>query len=87
MEQLTTEQRNAIMNDDQQFKLYVMETLGELKADMKSVVGNGAPGRLSKLEDKVDHIEWWIALAIGGGAVLGYLIAYGVSMLPVVAGK
>ncbi len=87
MQQLSIEQRMQIVGDDQQFKMYVMEALGELKTDMKTVVGNGQKGRLDKLEEKVDHHGWYIALAIGGAAVVGYLLSYGVSLAPIVFGK
>lgn len=77
MEPLQPHQREAIVNDDVQFKMYVCERLGELTTDMKSLVGNGQPGRVQKLEKRVDRLEWWAALAIGAGVFGSYLIHWG----------
>lgn len=65
------------MQNDEQFRLYVMEVLGELQAGMKSLVGNGQPGRVSKLEAKVDRLEWYLALAIGGGVASSFILNWG----------
>jgi hypothetical protein len=86
MEQLTQQQREEIVNDDQQFKLHVMECLGELRADMKSIVGNGQPGRLNKLEDKVNKHDLYIAGAVGAAVLLTYILQYCISLLPVMLG-
>jgi len=83
MEQLTQQQREEIVNDDQQFKLHVMECLGELRADMKSIVGNGQPGRLNKLENKVNRHDLYIAGAMGAAVLIGYVLRYGSALLPV----
>lgn len=82
MDQLTTQQRVEIVSDDEQFRMYVMETLGELKTDMKGIVGNGQPGRLSKLEAKVAKHEWYLAVAIGAALILGYVVQYAVALAP-----
>jgi hypothetical protein len=87
MQLLTHEERSIIVNDDERFRMYVMEALGELRNDVKSVVGNGQPGRLSNLEKRVARHEWFLGLAIGGAAVVGYLLSYGVSLAPIVFGK
>ena len=70
------------MNDDAQFKLYVMETLGELKTDMKGIVGNGQPGRLNKLETKVSRHDWYLAGAVGAALILGYVVEYAIALAP-----
>lgn len=49
------------MTDDL-FKQKVLTDLAVLKADMHKLVGNGQPGRMTKLEDRV----WWITLAVVG---------------------
>ena len=71
------EQVQQIVDDDVQFRMHVMESLGELKTDMKSLVGNGQPGRVSKLESKVDKLEWYAAVCIGAGMFGSYLIHWG----------
>jgi hypothetical protein len=76
MEPLTSDQRQTIVDNDEQFKLYVMEVLGEVQAGMKSLVGNGQPGRVSKLEAKVDRLEWYLALAIGGSVAAGFILQW-----------
>jgi len=86
MEPLTTQQREQIVIDDQQFMLHVMECLGELHADMKSIVGNGQPGRLNKLENKVNKHDLYIASAVGAAVVLTYCLQYAISLLPTLLG-
>jgi hypothetical protein len=72
--------------DDVQFKLYVAEKLGELTADMKSLVGNGQPGRIGQLEKKVDRHEWYFAIAIGGAMVGSYMVEHGWNIVSVIFG-
>jgi hypothetical protein len=52
-----------------EFQLHVVEKLANLHTQMMTLVGNGQPGRISKLEQAVDDLKrarWTI-----GGAVLG----------------
>jgi hypothetical protein len=42
---------------DDGFKLEVTNTLSRLEAHMESLVGNGQPGRISKLEDGVSELR------------------------------
>jgi len=58
--------------------------LGELRADMKSIVGNGQPGRLNKLENKVNKHDLYIAGAVGAAVLIGYVLQYGSALLPVI---
>jgi len=76
MQLLQPEQVQQIVSDDTQFKMHVMESLGRLEANMTSLCGNGQPGRVSKLEAKVDKLEWYCAAAIGGGMFGSYLLSW-----------
>ena len=51
------------------FESHTVEVLAELKTDMKSLVGNGQPGRVTKLEDKV--FKLMIAVAVIAALALG----------------
>lgn len=42
------------MNDN--FEQHVIDALARLETNMESLVGNGQPGRVSKLETKVSYI-------------------------------
>jgi hypothetical protein len=56
------------------FKLLVIQKLTLLETLMNSIAGNGHPGRLQQLEDKVrahDRLFW---LLTGAGAVLGWFL-------------
>jgi hypothetical protein len=50
---------------------------------MKSIVGNGQPGRLNKLENKVNRHDLYIAGAMGAAILIGYVLRYGSALLPV----
>lgn len=50
---------------DEEFKLHVVEALAKLDANMKSLIGNGQPGRIEKLETDVKSINRW-RWVIGG---------------------
>ena len=39
-----------VQND---FEAYVCESLGELRASMKSLIGNGQPGRVQHIETRL----------------------------------
>lgn len=53
----------------QPFERHVYEALAELRTDMKSLVGNGQPGRVGKLESRMLKIT--IAVVILLLAVFG----------------
>lgn len=44
---------------DLEFREHVIGSLAELKADMKTLIGNGQPGRVGKLEAAVAKLENW----------------------------
>jgi hypothetical protein len=55
--------------DQQEFQSHVIDTLARLDTKMESLVGNGQPGRVSKLESAVDELKkakWTL-----GGLVVG----------------
>lgn len=40
-----------------EFEREVLERLGELQAKMTMLVGNGQPGRVSQIEQRLTHLE------------------------------
>lgn len=59
------------MND---FEEKVLADLAVLKSEMKTLVGNGQPGRLTHLEQRVARHEELLQRAMGIGAFLGGLM-------------
>jgi hypothetical protein len=57
-----------------EFEERVLEDLATLKAQMKSLLGNGQPGRLQQLEERVTQHEGLVQRVAGGGAVVGVLL-------------
>lgn len=53
------------------FETRVLSDLAELKTQMRALLGNGQPGRVSELEKYVARHERWINRASGVGVVLG----------------
>jgi len=56
------------------FRLLVIQKLTLLETMMTSIAGNGQPGRIQQLEDKVrshDRLFWVLT---GAGAVVGWLL-------------
>lgn len=54
------------LNQDE-FQLHVVSALAELKTQMTSLVGNGQPGRITKMEDKIESLlraRWTMGGAI-----------------------
>ena len=54
-----------------EFERLVLADLSTLKAEMKNLLGNGQPGRLRKLEEKVEKHESALQRAVGIGAFIG----------------
>jgi hypothetical protein len=64
----------AVPLRSQDFRLLVIQKLTLLETMMADLAGNGRPGRIQQLEDKVrshDHLFW---LLTGAGAVAGWLL-------------
>ncbi len=53
-----------------EFERQVLSDLGELKAQMKSLLGNGHAGRMQQLEERVQQHEAMVQRAGGIGAAL-----------------
>ena len=57
-----------------EFERQVLEDLTELKTQMKTLVGNGQPGRIQQLEQRVTRHEAFVQRAGGIGAGLATLL-------------
>lgn len=62
---------------DHSFQQQVIADLSEVKADIKSLIGNGQPGRVGRLEDKVSSHDKIINRLIGGLLVINSLLGFG----------
>jgi hypothetical protein len=56
------------------FEAQVLADLGELKAQMRSLIGIGQPGRIKELEARVERHEAYVqrisgVFALGGGLI------------------
>lgn len=58
---------------DHSFQQQVIEDLTELKTSMKSLIGNGQPGRIGLIEKKLSKHDWTLALIVGGILVLKFM--------------
>ena len=56
------------------FERQVLEDLATLKTQMKSIVGNGQPGRLHHLESSVERQHAALQKFAGAGVVFGSLL-------------
>jgi len=56
------------------FELEVLASLAELKTQMRSLVGNGQPGRMRALELRVEQHERFVQRAGGIGAFVAVLL-------------
>jgi len=77
-----TEQERVPM-DDSAFKIFVVdaltktaETVGELKADMHLLLGNGSPGEIGKLKNRLRLLEYYAALIAGGSVIAGFIFGH-----------
>ena len=64
----------AVPIDGQDFRMLVIQKLTHLETMMASLTGNGQPGRMQLLEEKVrshDRLFW---LLTGAGVVAGWLL-------------
>jgi len=59
----------------QSFETQVLADLAVLKSQMRDLVGNGQPGRLRRLEQRVERHEASLERLAGVGAVLAFLLA------------
>jgi hypothetical protein len=59
------------MND---FEQRVLADLSTLKAEMKAILGNGQPGRLRQMEQRVEQLEALVQRAVGIAGVAGAVL-------------
>jgi len=59
----------------QSFETQVLADLAVLKSQMRDLVGNGQPGRLRRLEQRVERHEASLERLAGVGVVLAFLLA------------
>jgi len=53
------------------FEQQVLSDLSELKTQMRSLLGNGQPGRIRELEARVERHESYVQRATGVAALAG----------------
>ena len=56
------------------FERQVLEDLAEIKTNMRWLLGNGKPGKLQELTDRVDRHERVVQRFAGIGCVFGALM-------------
>ena len=56
------------------FEQRVLEDLAMLKTQMKSIVGNGQPGRLQHIESSVERHDATLQKFAGAGVLFGSLL-------------
>lgn len=66
--------------DHEEFQTKVVESLARLETNMENLVGNGQPGRVTKLEEEVKDLSKWRWI-IGGviiaiSALIHFLFKY-----------
>jgi hypothetical protein len=56
------------------FEQKVLSDLAELKANMRWIVGNGSPGKIHEIEERVDRHEAYLQRFTGVAAALATLL-------------
>jgi hypothetical protein len=59
---------------EQEFRLRVVKKLAKLETLLRGLTGNGRPGRIERLEERVRAHDRWLWSVAGGGAVAGWLL-------------
>lgn len=66
--------------ENKEFETRVTESLARLETHMENLVGNGQPGRVTKLEEKVDSLSKWrwiiSGALIAGSAIIHFVFKY-----------
>ena len=65
---------SAAARSEQKFRLMVVRKLARLETLLTELTGNGQPGRITRLEDKVRAHDRWLWTVAGAGLVLGWLL-------------
>jgi len=66
----------AVPLREEDFRLMVVQKLSRLETLLTDLAGNGQPGRIQKLEEKVrvhDRLLW---MAVGAGMLAGWLLGF-----------
>ena len=61
---------------DDEYKLHVIDALARLETNMQTLVGNGQPGRIGKLEGAVESLKKWRYYISGGVLSISTLIHF-----------
>jgi hypothetical protein len=76
-QELILDELRALRSDFNTYARDTGERVSSLETEMRSIVGNGQPGKLALLETAVDALKqwrWWlIGAAAGGGGVISAL--------------
>lgn len=67
-----------------EFEQQVLKDLATLKSEMRALLGNGQPGRLRQIEQRVEQHEVLVQRVAGMGALVGALLTavhIGIDML------
>ena len=57
-----------------EFEQRVLSDLAELKTDMRWIIGNGSPGKIQDIEERVDRHEAFLQRATGIATAMGVLV-------------
>ena len=63
------------------FEQKVLEDLSQLKSQMRALLGNGHPGKIKELEDRVASHEAFVNRVSGIGALFVTLVHVGIDYL------
>ena len=74
MDIMLKQSTRAVPVRNQDFRLLVVQKLTLLEAMMVELAGNGQPGRIERLEEKVRAHDRLIWLMTGAGVVIGWLL-------------
>jgi hypothetical protein len=59
---------------EQDFRLMVVRKLTRLETLLRDLAGNGQPGRIQRIEEKLRAHDRWLWTLAGGGLVAGWLL-------------
>lgn len=59
---------------DLEDRTLLIETVTTLRTMKETLLGNGQPGVISKHDARIKRLEWFSAMLIGGGFVVGMII-------------
>lgn len=62
--------------NDIDFQRRVVESLARLETHMEDLVGNGQPGRVAKIEGRIEKLYKWFYIGTGAGLAISALIHF-----------